>query len=726
MFTYWPTRPYSGMLLAAAVIVSGGAWAEVATNSPDTGDSSSMLEEVTVTAQKRSERLLDVPIAETVLDASSLAEAGQYNLSSYYTAVPGLNFDIGNRGEPIVAIRGIANIYGNPTIAIVVDDLPQGSAIGSGGGFTVPDLDPSDLQRVEVLKGPQGTLYGANSMGGLIKYVTVDPSPSALSGRVEAGGDSVVNGYGLGYHVRGAINVPLTDTLAVRVSGYTREEPGFIDNVISDQRGVNKTVAEGGRLALFWVPNETFSWKLSALDQQNDVHGYPTVEFALGDLKQNNIPNTGFFDTRNQAYSSTLTAKLGQATLTSLTGYGIYQFTTLGDLTAFYGSLAQSQFGVSGSTFPEALENRRFSQELRLALPLGSRIDWLLGGFYTHEKTAWTQITEAAVATTGMGVGVLDNSSLPSTYDGYSGFTNFEFHATDRLTLQLGGRESRDVQTYQQFDLGAFALDGGDVPKLRISEDFFTYSFSPQFKISPDLMAYARAATGFRPGGPNIPAPGVALPPKFAPDKTQNYELGLKGDSLLNIVSFDASLYYIDWKDIQLTLFQNGFTYYANGGSAKSEGLEVSSQVRPGGGLSINGWTAWNEAVLTQNLPASSTAYGMAGDRLPLASRLSGSLGLKQDFEVTARVAGFAGGTVSYVGGRLYQFDPTAQRTTYPAYAKVDADAGVKYETWTFNAYVNNLFDRRGEIGGGIGTTNPLAFTVIEPRTVGVWVAKTF
>jgi outer membrane receptor protein involved in Fe transport len=682
--------------------------------------------EIVVTAQKKSENIQDVPIPVTVLDVHTLLDNNQLEFRDYYSTIPGVNFDVGNRGEPIIALRGIANIYGNPTVGIVVDDIPQGSSIGNGGAFTSPDIDPSDLQRVEVLRGPQGTLYGATSMGGLIKYVTVDPVTDALTGRIQAGTENISNGSGLGYTVRAAINVPLGDTLAIRASAYSRGDPGYIENIVSSQDGVNKTGGYGGRLAAIWKPSDSLSIRLSGLIQSDNADGSPLAEPSFGGLKQSILPGTGWYDRRNQAYSMIVTAKIGDATLTSLTGYNSTEFRDSGDVTAFYGSLAQSQFNVAGSGIPEGLKNERLSQELRLAIPLAEKVDWLLGGFFSNEHTTWYQITTANDASTGQQVGVLDASWLPSTYKEYSLFTNFTVNVSERFDIQLGARETKDEQTYGQTDVGQFGLDGGNVPTLSVSEHAFTYLLTPQFKFTPDLMAYLRFASGYRPGGPNVPAPGVALPPLYGPDKTQNYEIGVKGNILEHALSFDASLYYIDWKNIQLTLFQNGFTYYANGGTAKSQGIELSAEGRPADGLSIAGWIAFNDAVLTENLPATSTAYGVSGDRLPLAARFSGNLSVDQDFLIANGWTGFAGIAESYVGGRLFSFQSTPERQEYPAYSKLDVHAGARHSSWTINLYAKNVANSRGLIGGGIGSTHPNQFIYIQPRTIGISVAKTF
>ena len=197
-----------------------------------------------------------MPVPVTALNAQALVDNNQLRLQDYYTSVPGLNVSPAVQSTQVISIRGITTGYGtNPTVGITVDGVPYGASTGLGGGQVVPDIDPGDLARVEVLRGPQGTLYGASSMGGLINFVTVDPSTEAVSGRVQVGTDEVYNGAGLGYSARGSVNVPLSDTLALRASGFVREDPGYIDNPILHINGINEAHAgEGpalGALATF-------------------------------------------------------------------------------------------------------------------------------------------------------------------------------------------------------------------------------------------------------------------------------------------------------------------------------------------------------------------------------------------------------------------------------------------------------------------------------------------
>ena len=263
-----------------------------------------------------------------------------------------------------------------------------------------------------------------------------------------------------------------------------------------------------------------------------------------------------------------------------------------------------------------------------------------------------------------------------------------------------------------------------------VTDDAFTYLLTPRYKVSSDFMVYARLASGYRPGGFNAGTP--AVPQVYSSDKTENYEIGAKIDFLEHTLSVDGSLYYIDWKNIQLPLVYpvNGDTYVGNAAGAKSQGVELSIESKPLSGLTIGAWVTWEDAELTQNVPGggqSGEIFGSAGDRLPNTPRFSGNLSVDYNFPLASDIKGFVGGVLSYVGEREDAFSAASpQRQELPAYAKLDLRAGANYDSWTANLYVNNVADKRGLVSGGIGNQLPYSFYYIQPRTVGLSVSKTF
>jgi iron complex outermembrane recepter protein len=681
-----------------------------------------VLEEVIITAQKRQERLQDVPVPAVAISADSLMDNNQLRLQDYYASVPGLNFTTGNRGEPLLAIRGITSgAYTNPTIGITVDDVPYGSSTSLGGGAVALDMDPSDLARIEVLRGPQGTLYGASSMGGLLKYVTVDPSTSSVNGRLQGSFSDVQNGSEQGYSLRGSINVPLGDTWAMRASGFTRRDPGYIDDPSRDVDGVNRIDADGGRLSALWLPSEDFSVKLSALYQDSKRYGSSAVHLQPGlrDLQQSALRGTGAYRGKSRVYSATLAAKFGDVDLTSLSGYSINSWTSTLDLSPFF---------LIPLIEPEDNETKKFTQEIRLSAPIGQKFEWLLGAFYTEEKTDWLQTFLFIDPATGIPASWGTYVFGPTKYEEYSAFANLTFHVSDRFDLQIGGRESRNRQAHAESATpGVLFGPGFSNPTERTEDNAFTYLVTPRFKISPDVMMYARFASGYRAGGPNFLSALTGARPQFSPDKTKNYEVGVKGDVFGEALSLDASLYYIDWEDLQLLVQNPGdnFSQYTNASRAKSEGVELSVESRPLTGLTIAAWVAWTKAVLTEALPPG-PAFGRSGDKLPYSSPFSGNLSLEQEFPLANSMTGFAGTSVSYVDDRVggFKANALAPQIVYPSYVQVDLRAGVRYDSWTLNVFLNNVADKRGILTGDPAIATTVYY--IQPRTAGLSVSKTF
>lgn len=724
------SRPSGDRLNGSEPAVSAaGAPNKQSANGDSASTGFSVIAEIVVTAQKKIENLQDVPIPITVLDADTLSSNGKFLLRDYATAVPGFNVTANYGFTQNLSMRGITTGgFSNPTVGITVDDVPYGPSFNNGGGNAMPDFDPGDLARVEVLRGPQGTLYGTNSMGGLLKYVTKDPSFGIFDGRFEMGTSGIENSDSVGYQVRASANVPVSETWAMRVSGFTRRDPGYIDNPTIGREAVNEARAGGARLSTLWRPADTFSLKLSALYQYNEGDGVSDVvaQPGVGDLEQNYIPGAGGFEATIQAYSAIASADLGVVNLTSVTGFNINDYQNSYDRSVQFSSAVLANFGVTGAPIFQFNEIEKFTQEVRLSGPLGDNFEWLAGAFYTHEDTNGSQIVFAADSATGQIVGTQLALDFPRKAEEVAAFANLTYHVTDRLDIQIGGRQSRSEERD-----GVATQSGptGSTAALPVNShgDAFTYLVTPRFKVSPDMMVYARFASGYRPGGPNSRAVVVqGAAPQYEPDKTQNYEIGIKSNFLNGALSLDASVYYIDWKDLQIQLRTvNGFTYQSNGSRAKSEGVEVAVGAKPLAGLTIDAWIAYDNAVLTEDF-ANSPTFGRAGDRLPNTSRLSGNLSVEQEFQLYRDTTGFVGARLSYVGDRIGPFGTSPARQEFPTYATTDLRAGLEIGSWRANIFVNNVTDKRGLIGGGIGYIPAFAYVYNQPRNYGVNVSKSF
>lgn len=704
------------------------------------------LSEVIVTAQKKEENILEVPVAVTAVSSESLLQNDEVRLQDYFQSIPGLNVTLDDNGRPNLSVRGLTTGgYTNPTVAVLVDDIPIGGSTQGIQGEAVPDFDPSDLARIELLRGPQGTLYGVNSFGGLLKYVTVDPSTEGFSGRVEESASSVHNGAETGYSVRGAVNIPLTDTMAVRASAYTRADPGYINDAGLYEQGINRGGSDGAHMAFSWRPSDDFYLKLSALVQHSFRDGTSAVELGtgLGDLQQDTPRSTGGFESKLQAYSATIKFKLGPIDITSLTGFSIsktddsYGYAP----SSYFTSLSESTFNADGASYTYDYQTSALSQELRLSIPLGPSFEWLVGGFYTHQVTGqYVNSIFAIDFDSGRTIAapLVFYYITPGVFTEDSGFTTFTYHVTDRFDVQAGVRETHDIQNSNAAEFtGAYVVPfgiGTSSPSYvptgpTFTENKLTYLVTPEYKFSHDLMVYARFATGFRPGGgPQPPNP------REEPDSALNYEIGFKGSLLDNMLTIDTSLFYIDWRNIQIPLESpiDNLPYTGNGSRAKSEGIELAVEVRPTSGLTVSGWIDYDDAVLTQNFPPGPD-YGAAGDRLPDSSRISSNIAADESFPLPGNVSGFVGFTTSYVGNRIGIFQPIVPGETspplrqfFPGYAKTDLRLGAKFNSWTVTGFVTNTFDRRAIIGGGLDAFDPNAFQIITPRTIGISASKTF
>jgi iron complex outermembrane receptor protein len=694
-------------------------------------------ENVVVTAQKRGEeRIQDVPVPVSVVDATRLSDTGQVLLRDYAHTVPGFNVTPNFVATQNLSIRGITTGgLTTPTVGVMIDDVPFGLSSGPNAN-AVPDVDPGDLARIEVLRGPQGTLYGADSMGGLLKFVTVDPSTAGLTGRIELGTSSVYNGPEPGFRMRASANIPISDTLAIRTSGFVRQDPGYIDNPELHIDGVNEKQGGGARIAVLWRPSRQISLKVNGLYQKDEVKGLDEVveDPGLVGLQQGYISGVGHQGITMQAYGATLKIERGRLSLTSLTGYNLNENYNSVDWGFSFGPAIQSVFGVTGVPYRGGNRARRITEEIRLAAPLGRRLRWQLGGFYTHETNSGGFVAFGQDTATGQVVGEYwRNTRRGDIFEEYAGFADLTYEVSSRLDIQIGGRESRitntqseSVQTGPYTTLVLNQPSPVIGPTLTSSASAFTYLVTPRVKLTPDIMVYARLASGYRPGTPNLTT--LNVPRQSKPDETRNYEIGLKGDFLGHRLSVDTSLYYIDWQDIQIQARDavTNFVYQTNGSRAKSQGVELSVAARPATGLSIATWYSYNNAVLTRPLPANSPSFGVPGDRLPLSSRNSGNVSVEQEFAAGRAATAFVGGQVSVVGDRMGTFTNSATRQLFPGYTKTDVRGGVRLDAWTVSVYANNVGDVRGLINGGIGYFYTPARIYITPRTVGVSLSKTF
>ena len=722
------------------------------------------LEEVVVTAEKRAERAINVPISISTVNTQDLATQDLAQIQDYYSRVPGLQYN-GDKTYDL-SIRGITTGNAtNPTLSILVDDVPFGASTQGGlGNSRFPDFDPSMLQDIEVLRGPQGTLYGASSLGGLIKFVTRQPDLETLSGRVEAGLEST-DGGGMGWSTRGSVNIPLvTDVVGLRVSAFKREDPAWLDNVASDGsdatpgKNVNTANTYGGHAVLLVKPYDGLSFTFSALEQKRnarfggsgtevteDANGYPVYSAsqfgAITNLSLGPTADTG----DQQLYSAKVEADLPAGMhLTSITAWQKSEGTNYQDVSTVF-TFLPFVYGPGSTSIVDAAQTEKFSQELRLSGKVDD-LDWRGGLFYTHEASSVNQTLD--FAGTGAGTSAVPYAGLgPYTYKERAVFADFTYHFTPQFDIQAGVRWAKNEQVSGSsvvVDPAAVMFFGPSSTGVNLSSNdtSTTWQFSPSYHFTQDLMAYLRVATGYRPGGPNAILPNV--PAAFGPDKVTNYELGLKGITANRTINYDVSLFDIEWRNIQLqdTDAANELTYTTNGGTARSRGLEAEMTWMPYSSLTVGFNATYLDAVLTQDVASQSgvdTLIGKSGDRLPGSARFTSNLSIEQRFPIVADVKGFVGGNWSYIGSRQSDFelfvpsdtDPTVSssspRFSLPGYSLVDFQTGAEWDGWRATLFLRNAFNKLGVLDAN--NRNGTSVTYVDfltPRTVGLTVSKDF
>lgn len=693
--------------------------------------------EIIVTAGKRQQPLHDVPSSISALSGERLEQLGASMFEDYAGFIPGLStLSIGGPGQRNLHLRGIsAGDDPAATVGVYVDDVPVGSssAVGGGGRLAL-DLVPFDLERVEVLRGPHGTLYGASTLGGLFKYVTRAPNSRSTELRMEADLFDVDHG-GTSWSVKAMANVPIaTDIAALRVTGYHVDNAGWIDNVQLGQRDVNANRISGGRAALLLQPTVDLTIRLSAQLQDIKTHDAAQVDLdsATGTprvgafAKARTIANS--LDQAYRQYAGLLDYDAGFARLTAITSYATLRSDIVRDISPTFSQLA----GGVPVAFGHDLETRKFVQEVRLASPSTRRFEWLLGLFYTHEESDNAQ----RYRTLGGPFAALNpvgSADLPSHYKEYAAFGEVTANFGQRFDVTLGARWSRNEQGATQVTGGV--LSGVPVGQFltdsaQSDDDIVTYVVAPRFRLSDDVLLYARAASGYRAGGPNAVLPpaftgGILIPKTFDPDTVWNYELGLKAMLLEQRLTLGVATFIVDWRKVQLLQQIQGLYFRTNGGKAESRGLEVEARYAATNNLQLGGSLAYMDATLREDTPAS--VGGRAGDRLPLVPRWTAAAFADYSFPLAGNMTGLIGASYRFVGQRPSSFaaSPSNPSVMLNHYETLDLRAGIRTGPLTLTVFGRNLTKSIAELSAL--ATGPLtALSVGRPRTIGVSVATAF
>jgi iron complex outermembrane receptor protein len=717
----------------------------LAADAAQPAESSDALTTIVVTAQKREEKLQDVPMSITALGGKALDNLQYRSFSDYAAMVPGLSLTSSQPGLTTLTLRG-QNAGGvGSTVAVYIDESPFGSSSALlNGSILSGDFDTWDLQRVEVLRGPQGTLYGANSEGGLLKFVTAPPVLGSFSGAVETTGELIAHG-GTGGDVRAVVNLPLGDRMALRVGGFKQDVPGFIDDPSRNKIDLNDGHKYGGRVSLLAEPVDSLTIRLTAASQESKYNGTPDVDVdpvtlkPVRDLQQVRLVNQpSSFQYKN--YNATINWDAGPFSILSTTSYGILNSNLFTDYTnAQFAPGVTLKDVLTGAGLPNTggyLDNlvdlKKFTQEVRVSSPTTNFVEWQVGAYFTREQGHLFQHLNAMDLPSGtptVGLPPLQFAILDSTYKETSGFASATVHIIPQFDIQAGGRYSKNEQTASESISGLFA-NPPEAFSTPSAGHVWTYSAAPRWHIDANNMLYFRWATGYRPGGPNAlpPAAPPDVPREYGADRTSNFELGIKSTLLDGLLSIDAAAFHIDWTNIQLLEIVDNNGINGNGGKARSQGLEWTIGYVPVHGLTLQWTGAYTDAKLTTEAPA---VQGKSGDPLPFAPKWGTSLDGEYDAAAFANWKYFVGATGSYVGNRQTNFGSDVTGTmqvSLPSYNTYGARVGLDNDHVRITLFAKNLSDSRGitsytsslapNLNGVVGVT--------DPRTFGVTLAAKF
>ncbi|WP_432769842.1 MAG: TonB-dependent receptor [Sphingopyxis sp.] len=710
--------------------------------------------DIIVTATRRTERLQDVPLSVTAFDQEQLDDLGIVGYEGIAQNTPGIVVNRPTQNFNNFTARGInTNGYSaglQSAVAIYVDELP----ISANGNSTILDPNLYDVERVEFLRGPQGTLFGSNSLAGAMRIITRSPDLDDFEASASVdigltGSSSVRQRY------NAMVNVPIMkDEIGLRVTGYYRNEDGWVDNIGTGIKDSNSLEAFGGRAILMLQPSDRMKVKLLASYENSKPADSGLTNPLLGNfVRRSDRPD--LFQGKLTNYNLTVNYEFDFAELISST--------TLSDYDAsFYVDLA----GTFAQAFPFALDafgyDDLFVQETRLVSRTEGPFEWVAGFFYYDKR----RTVDFAYRSTPEYLAARNLTGLPDEYyqrfNSYTdqteiaGFGEATYRFSDRFWVTGGLRYgSTTVQSFTRgggynsnyltaafLNLQNIALTVTPInyaAGLKVKDDRLSWKGSVSFKPSDSLTTYATVSTGFR--TPVVNARAGLAPPVIAPtdivipdgarsDSVTNYEVGFKGRWLNGDLTANIAAYYIDWKDIQVQAnrVSDSIQFATNIGGAESYGLEYEFILRPLQGLSLALNGSFNRAKVTDLSPVEAAISGAEiGTRLA-SPKFQGSGTLRYDFGIGEGKAAYAAVNVSHAGSFPNQFpnvpgNPNAVSPTYDfteAWTNVNVYVGAKLGVLDLAAYVENVFDDKS-----VTYVHPEAFldgryARLRPRTVGV------
>ncbi|MEX0297685.1 MAG: TonB-dependent receptor [Kordiimonas sp.] len=698
--------------VVAIVASAAGAMAQDANN--DTVE----FEEILVTASKRgAASVQDIPNNISAVGELQLENTLAQGLEDIAGQVAGLKVTRSGPGNNRVQIRGLS---GNAQVSVYMDEIPFNAGAGNIGQT---DLMLYDLERVEVLRGPQGTLYGSGSQGGTIRYIVNKPDVVDFAASTEV--DLALASRGAGWQKRfnGMVNAPIVeDKLALRVVGFYRDVDGYVDLPEVGTDGLEDTNDEetyGGRALLSWKLGDNTDLLATALYQRTDV-GNSSLVTEASDSRSGTIAEPFYDDL--QMYNLTVNHQFDSGVLT-LTG-SVFSRDALNvfDVSQFVprpGSVNQAG-PRTGKTF-----------EGRYASNFDGAIQFVAGVFYQRNTGNTTSIGYFVDPETGLvpdGATKFFDTGSETRFTNKSVFGEVTWEVADRVSLVAGGRFfEMGMWSQAREDLSPFGPPGGLADPL-------TYNTGTKFagkaqafvEWTEDMLTYLTFSQGFRQGGANNPAlrtqDDEPVPAGFDPDYVDNYEFGWKTQWLDNQLTLNGALYYMRFKEVQTSVrdLTQAFNYRVNAGLSSLKGIELEAVIRPDAlqGFSLSGNVSISEQQLLEDAVDGS---GQKGQRLPGTAPFSWGIVAEQSFNI-GDYDGFANFNMSYVGKAGTTFDHIPSFRETGGYALANAQIGIRGEGWNAALYSRNLFNSREVVGWRVEARPGIPDRIIttQPRIVGV------
>lgn len=734
--------PYLAAVSRRAVIALLLMPAAVAAQSvSNTGNSDA---DIVVTATRRSVELQKLPAAVTAIGEARIEAIGARAKDDIAYISPGVSFTDTGAGRQTFTIRGVQALSGEATTALYIDETPV--ARGAEAQF---DIRLFDIDRVEILRGPQGTLFGASSMGGAIRVITRKPDLQNVGVNFDARLSGVRNGN-LGFDVNAAVNIPIIkDKLALRIVGFRERIAGFIDNfdltidpdgaaVVGPlvERNVGDRDLYGVRAALKLQATDELAVTATYYLQDSKFNGVagedndptdPGSGLVTGALRQSRafIERPG-----NNAQQYNLTAEYTgeHVAVISSTSYSRGRDTAQEDFTRRFGAA----FGIPELDVFQVARGEEFTQEARIVSQGDGRFNWLVGGFYTDSKQRAVQELRDRTDP-ALGSLFTFQSSNPNTE--YSFFGELSYKLSDRLTASGGVRRYTVTRRFDNLTLaGPLSGPEDDRSVGEATLRGWTYKALLSLQANDNNLVYTTVASGYRPGGPNSSVPSVdgpITPPPFAPDKVTNFEVGWKSSWFDRKLTLNMAAYYLLWDRIQVPVSDpsGDFTFTGNGGKAHSLGFEVELQAEPAKGLVFNATASALSARFDNDVP---TLGVLDNDRLPSVPEFTASLQASYSGQLTPDLGFFATGLYSYTGVSFSNLTRDADNNIATLdrlgrYSLVNLEAGLNLGTASISLYVRNLGDTRGLVGRRrSGTFGAETQQYVQPRTLGIAVRASF